>query len=156
MCEKDRVIDILLKTGRTVAAAESCTGGMVAKAFTDYPGVSAVFLEGIVTYANEAKIRMCVKPETIEAHGAVSHETAREMAEAVQKRAGADVAVSTTGIAGPGGGTARKPVGLVYVGIRTEKGTKTYTLRLSGNRATVRQKTVNAVFHFLLNALEEL
>ncbi len=156
MCEKDIVIDLLLKTGKTVASAESCTGGMVGAAFTDYAGISSVFLEGVITYANEAKIRLGVKEETLQKHGAVSHETAGEMAEAVRKRAKTDFGVSTTGIAGPGGGTQKKPVGLVYIGISTEKGTKTYVLRLSGDREAVRRKTVKAVFHFLKKELEEM
>lgn len=155
MCEKDKVVEYLLKSGKTVAVAESCTGGMLAKAFTDYAGISSVFVEGIVTYANEAKIRMGVRPETTESFGAVSHETAREMAEAIRKRTGADITVSTTGIAGPGGGTERKPVGLVYVGICREGKTRTFTLRLSGNRDTIRRKTVQAVFYFLSSELEE-
>ena len=156
MCEKDRVIAYLLRTGKTVAVAESCTGGMLAKIFTDYPGISSVFTEGIVTYANEAKIRMGVRTETIERFGAVSPETAREMAEAIRKRTGADITVSTTGIAGPGGGTERKPVGLVYVGICWDGKTKTFALRLSGDRDTIRKKTVQAIFHFLSGELEGL
>lgn len=156
MCEKDKVVEYLLKSGKTVAVAESCTGGMLAKTFTDYAGISSVFVEGIVTYANEAKIRMGVRPETIECFGAVSPETAREMAAVIQMRTGADITVSTTGIAGPGGGTERKPVGLVYVGVCRDGETKTFTLRLSGNRDTIRRKTVQAVFHFLSNELEAL
>ncbi len=156
MCEQDNVIEFLLRTGKTVATAESCTGGMVGAAFTEYPGVSAIFLEGVITYANEAKIRLGVREETLAAHGAVSHETAGEMAEAVRKRAGTDIGISTTGIAGPGGGTEKKPVGLVYVGIATAMRTKTYILRLKGNRAEVRGKTVKAVFHFLKTELEDL
>lgn len=156
MCEKTAVIETLLKTEKTVSAAESCTGGMVCAAFTDFAGISSVFAEGVITYANEAKIRLGVREETLQAHGAVSHETAREMAEAVRRRAGTDFGISITGIAGPGGGTKKKPVGLVYVGISSEKGTKTYVLRLSGDRDAVRRKTVNAVFHFLRNELEEM
>jgi len=154
MCDQNEVVDLLLKTGKTVATAESCTGGMLGAAFTDFAGISSVYLEGAVTYANEAKIRLGVKGETIKQHGAVSRETAAEMAEAVKKRAGADIGVSTTGIAGPGGGSRRKPVGLVYVGIAMADGTKTFALRLAGERTDVRQKTVKAVFHFLKEELE--
>lgn len=155
MCEKDKAITILLGNGLTVSAAESCTGGMVSAAFTDYPGISSVFLEGVVTYANEAKIRLGVTNASLKAHGAVSRQVAGEMADAVRKRAGSMFGISTTGIAGPSGGTEKKPVGLVYVGISTEKGTKTYALRLCGDRAAVRRKTVQAVFHFLYKELEE-
>ncbi len=154
MCDQNKVIDFLLKTGKTVATAESCTGGMLGAAFTDFAGISSVYLEGAVTYANAAKIRLGVKEETLKLHGAVSPETAAEMAEAVKKRAGTDIGISTTGIAGPGGGSSRKPVGLVYVGISMADRTKTYALRLSGERNDVRQKTVKAVFHFLKQELE--
>ncbi len=154
MSERKNVIDILLEKEITVSTAESCTGGMVGAAFTDFAGVSSIYMEGAVTYANEAKIRLGVREETLAQYGAVSRETAGEMAKAVRERAGTDVGISTTGIAGPGGGSDRKPVGLVYVGISTAEGTKTYALRLAGDRQTVRRKTVNAVFHFLKNELE--
>ncbi len=156
MCEKDIVVDRLLQTGKTVATAESCTGGLIGASFTDFAGISSVYIEGVITYANEAKLRLGVKEETLKKYGAVSHETAREMAEAVRRRAGADIGISTTGIAGPGGGTPNKPVGLVYVGISTAKKTDTYVLRLSGDRSDVRRKTVKAVFHFLKTRLEEM
>lgn len=156
MSEMYKVIERLLENGMTVAAAESCTGGKVCAAFTDFPGISSVFLEGVITYANEAKIRLGVQEETLKAHGAVSREVAGEMASAVRKRAGSSIGVSTTGIAGPGGGTEKKPVGLVYVGISTEKGTKTHALRLFGDREAVRRKTVQAVFHFIYKELEAM
>lgn len=155
MSDKEYIVDWFLNKEITVATAESCTGGMVAASFTDYAGISSVFMEGIVTYANAAKVRLGVLEETLEKYGAVSRETAGEMAEAVRKRAGTHIGISTTGIAGPGGGSDRKPVGLVYVGISTKSGTKTYALRLRGTRNQVRQKTVNAVFYFLKKILEE-
>ncbi len=153
MCERDKVIAILLKSGKTVSTAESCTGGLLGAAFTDYPGVSASYLEGAVTYANEAKIRLGVKEETLRQFGAVSHETAREMAECIRVRSGSDFGISTTGIAGPGGGTAKKPVGLVYVAISTKEKTCSYALRLEGNRQQIRQKTVCSVFRLLKKLL---
>lgn len=143
MCKENTVFDILIEKNIKVATAESCTGGMLGAAFTDYPGISSVFLEGAITYANEAKIRLGVSADTLKAHGAVSRETAAEMAEAVRKRAGADIGISTTGIAGPGGGSPEKPVGLVFVGIATAEETKTYALRLSGDRDAIRRKTVS-------------
>lgn len=107
----------LLNKGLTVASAESCTGGMFAAAVTDIPGSSDVFPGGYVTYSNEAKMRdLGVKKETLDEFGAVSEETAMEMAEGVAKRSGSDIGISVTGIAGPGGGSEEKPVGLAYVG----------------------------------------
>ncbi len=149
MCKENSVFDLLLAKNITVATAESCTGGLLGAAFTDYPGISAVYLEGAITYANEAKIRLGVLPETLMAHGAVSAETAAEMAEAARKRAGAAIGISTTGIAGPGGGSEKKPVGLVFVGIATAEKTKTYALRLSGDRDAVRRKTVSLCLYLL-------
>ena len=154
MCNTiNEVIEILINRGITVATAESCTGGMVGKTITDFPGVSGVYLEGVITYANEAKMRLGVKEKTLLKHGAVSRETASEMAECIRCRAGADIGISTTGVAGPGGGSKQKPVGLVYMAISTEKETKTFALRLSGERNAVRKKTTKAVFHFLLEEL---
>ncbi len=154
MCKENAVFDLLIEKDIKVATAESCTGGMLGAAFTDYPGISSVFLEGVITYANEAKIRLGVLPDTLRAHGAVSRETAAEMAEAVRKRAGADIGISTTGIAGPGGGTPEKPVGLVFVGISTAEETRTYALRLSGDRDAVRRKTVSLCFHLLRRSMQ--
>ena len=110
--------EILLKRNLTISTAESCTGGFLAGTLINYPGISSAFLEGVVTYTNEAKMkRIGVKAETLEKYGAVSHETAGEMARGVAFTSGTDIGISTTGIAGPGGGTEEKPVGLVYIGI---------------------------------------
>lgn len=151
MCNTvNQVVEMLINRGVTVATAESCTGGLLGKTFTDFAGISSVYLEGVITYANEAKIRLGVSEETLKDHGAVSRETAKEMAECVRRRGGADIGISTTGIAGPGGGSREKPVGLVYMGISTEKETKTYALRLFGDRDTIRRKTTKLVFDKLL------
>ena len=113
------VADKLLSKGLTIASAESCTGGMFAAALTDIPGISASFMAGLVTYSNEAKMReLGVSADTLEKYGAVSEETAREMVEGLYERTGCDVCISVTGIAGPGGGTPEKPVGLVYIGFK--------------------------------------
>ena len=129
----------LTARGLTVATAESCTGGLVAARLVNYPGISAALGEAHVTYANEAKVKYCgVKPETLAAHGAVSEETAAEMAQGLRARSGADIAVSTTGIAGPGGGTREKPVGLVYVGCADAHGVRVERLMLSGSRERIR------------------
>jgi len=109
---------LLTEKGLKIATAESCTGGMIASRLISFPGISEVFLEGAITYSNEAKIRtLNVKEETLNKYGAVSEETAKEMALGIAIRAGADISVVTTGIAGPAGGTEEKPVGLVYIGL---------------------------------------
>lgn len=130
----------LTQRGLTVATAESCTGGLVAAKLVNYPGISAALNEAHVTYANAAKVRYCgVRPETLDAFGAVSEQTAREMAQGLRERSGADIAVSTTGVAGPGGGTPEKPVGLVYVGCADARGVRVERLTLSGDRQKVRE-----------------
>jgi nicotinamide-nucleotide amidase len=108
--------------GRTVATAESCTGGMIATAITDVPGSSAVLLAGFVTYANEAKTALVGVPEAVlQSHGAVSEECVRAMAVGALERAGADIAVATSGVAGPGGGSEAKPVGTVWFGLAVRR-----------------------------------
>ena len=148
------VINKLLETKTTIATAESCTGGLVAKTITDFSGVSDIFCEGYVTYSNEAKAKnLGVNPETLAKYGAVSHQTCEEMAKGVRLRANASLGVSTTGIAGPGGGTKEKPVGLVYIGVSTEKETTAKELRLTGTREEIRQKTVESLFELINKAL---
>ena len=130
----------LVERGLTVATAESCTGGLVAARLVNFPGISAALREAHVTYANEAKVKYCgVKEETLAAYGAVSEQTAREMAEGLRARSGADIAVATTGIAGPDGGTKEKPVGLVYVACASASGTQVVRLQLTGSRQRVRE-----------------
>jgi nicotinamide-nucleotide amidase len=151
------VCEELLEKNITVACAESCTGGMVASAFTDYPGISQVFIEGAVTYCNDAKMRrLGVKAETLEKYDAVSAETAMEMAEGIAKTSGAEIGVSTTGVAGPGGGTPERPVGLVYVGFYRNGKAKAVKLNYPGLRETVRTRAVDAVFNIIRNELEGL
>ena len=118
------VVDALRAVGKTLATAESCTGGLLAKRITDVACSSDVFEMGCVTYANRVKEKLLGVPhETLEAHGAVSEETARAMAEGIVRASGADIGVGITGIAGPGGGTAEKPVGLVYIALSDGKST---------------------------------
>ena len=117
---------ILTRRAWTISAAESCTGGLVCHKLTNTPGSSAYFLRGVVAYSNESKTAMLgVSPGTLQDHGAVSPETAAAMAEGIRKRAGTDLGLSTTGIAGPSGGTPHKPVGLVYIGYSDSRGTVT-------------------------------
>lgn len=120
-CDNEELVDVvatkLLEKNISISSAESCTGGMFATALTGISGISQVFDRSLVTYSNEAKMQeLGVKKATLDAHGAVSEETAREMAEGLQKVSGSDLSISVTGIAGPGGGSAEKPVGLVYIG----------------------------------------
>ena len=143
----------LVERGLTVSTAESCTGGLVAARLVDYPGISACLGEAHVTYANEAKVRYCgVSPETLRLHGAVSPETAREMAEGLRQKSGADIAAATTGIAGPGGGTPEKPVGLVYVCVAAPCGTRVEKLNLPGDRGEVRSQAADHVLGMILEA----
>lgn len=144
----ERVVgDLLIKNNLKISTAESCTGGMIASRLVSISGISDAFLEGAVTYSNEAKVRtLNVKEETLKKYGAVSEETAREMAEGIAKRTGSDIAVVTTGIAGPGGGTEEKPVGLVYIGLYYKGEVFVYKNVFNGNRQEVRTKaTVRAL-----------
>lgn len=132
---EDTVIRRLRAAGLTISCAESCTGGLVAKRLTDVAGCSDVFVGGCVTYANKAKMKLVgVSGETLEKYGAVSKETAIEMARGVRERLGTDVGISTTGIAGPGGGTPEMPVGTVWIAISTKSGERATLLHLSSMR----------------------
>jgi nicotinamide-nucleotide amidase len=132
--------------GMTLATAESCTGGLIAAALTAIAGSSSVVVAGFVTYANDAKHKMVgVRQESLAAHGAVSEEVAREMAEEARDRAGVSLALSCTGIAGPGGATPGKPVGLVFIGCALEGATTIVERHVfPGDRAAVRAATVAA------------
>ena len=135
------VARLLKEQEKTIALAESCTGGLVADRLTNIPGISAHLLAGVVAYGNAAKTRLLGVPEPLFATvGAVSEEVARLMAEGVRERAGADVGVGITGIAGPGGGTPEKPVGTVYVAVATAAGTVHRKLALRGSRETIKDR----------------
>ena len=140
----------LIKAGKTLAVCESCTGGRLADAFINYPGSSAYFIEGDVTYSNDAKMRrLGVRRETLDTVGAVSEECAKEMAEGCRRAAGTDFALSTTGYAGPDGGEPDKPVGTVFVALASESGTVVKRLNLFGDRDRIRHSA-------MLNALDLL
>lgn len=145
----------LIERGVTVAVAESCTGGLVTAALTDVPGISAVFREGFVTYSNEAKIeRLGVPGETIERHGAVSAEVAEAMARGAAERSRARLAVATTGIAGPGGGTPAKPVGLVWFAVAFEGTVRSVEVRFpDAGRDRIREWAATKALVLLLRAL---
>lgn len=150
---QEAAVSALRQKGLTAAAAESCTGGLVSAMLVDVPGASQVFLEGAVTYSNGAKIhRLGVSEETLARCGAVSAETAREMARGMRKSSGADIAVSTTGIAGPAGGTAEKPVGLVYIGCAAKGGVTAEELRLCGSRSEIRARAAGRALEILCAA----
>lgn len=140
----------LARRRRTLALAESCTGGLIAKRLTDVPGASAYFLAGAVTYADRTKEELLgVRRETLAAHGAVSEETAREMAEGARRAAAADYAVSVTGIAGPTGGTPEKPVGTVWICVAGPGGTDARRLQLAGDREEIRERSAQAALALL-------
>lgn len=151
--QKAKIVYECLKTkNKILATAESCTGGMVGEMITSVSGSSEVYEYGFITYSNTAKQKLLgVSAETLSIFGAVSAETVCEMADGALKASDADIAVSVSGIAGPGGGSEQKPVGLVYVGI-AQKGEKTefFKLMLSGDRDSVRQKTVDKVFDLII------
>ncbi len=141
---------LLRENKKTVAFAESCTGGLVSQRITDVPGASAYFIESFVAYANEAKVKtLNVAPEIIGQHGAVSAEVAEAMAEGMREKAGTDFAVSVTGIAGPEGGTAEKPVGLVFVGYADEFQTKSLKVIIPGDRFLIRWRASQTALDYL-------
>lgn len=151
------VSEMLIEKNLTISTAESCTGGLVSATLINYPGISSVFIEGCVTYSNESKInRLGVNPHTLEVYGAVSEETAREMAEGIAKNFNTNVAISTTGIAGPGGGTSDKPVGLVYIGIYVNGKTTVSKYILPGNREEIRLRATKYAINDLRLRLLEL
>ncbi len=148
------VMRLLMDKKLTMGTAESCTGGNIAHCMTMLPGVSDVFSGGVVSYSNEVKINVLgVKEETLRKFGAVSEPVAREMAEGARSVLGCDVAVATSGIAGPGGGTAEKPVGTVCIAVSTPQCTVTDTLHLPGDRGRVIDRATTTVLIRLINAL---
>jgi PncC family amidohydrolase len=139
--------DLLLERGWMLATAESCTGGMLAKRVTDVAGASGWFERGFVTYSNDAKIELLgVDPLALEKHGAASAVVAEQMAAGAAERARAHVGIGITGIAGPGGGTAQKPVGTVCIAAATPAGNASRAFRFHGPRDTIRQRSTQAAF----------
>ena len=144
-----------LAGGLTVTTAESCTGGLVAATISEVPGSSAYFLGAIVSYANDVKVALLDVPlAMLEAHGAVSAQVARAMADGCRRRLGSSLAVSVTGIAGPDGGSAAKPVGLTYVGLASPRPTEVHRFVFSGDRAAVRTAAVTEALAWLIAAAE--
>ncbi len=149
-------VKLLREKNLTFACAESCTGGLVATKLTDIPGVSDVFLGGIVSYSNQVKnCVLGVSSDTLSEYGAVSAECVREMVEKACAITGADCGVSLSGIAGPGGGTPEKPVGLVYAGVKTPGECRTFELHLRGSRSMIRERAAALAVNFLREMLLE-
>lgn len=151
-----RIVETLSARNATIATAESCTGGLVAAALTDVPGSSAALFGGYVTYSNAAKTRMIHVPaRLVRDYGAVSNQVARAMADGARNTAGTDFAVATTGIAGPDGGTEKKPVGLVYIAVSAEGGTLVVEKRFGAiGRDAIRRETVEAALALVLEVLD--
>ena len=152
----ERLQGACLQRGLTVSLAESCTGGLVAASITEVAGSSASFLGGVVSYANAAKVALLdVPPGVLEAHGAVSAQVAMAMAAGAKARFGSDLAASITGIAGPDGGTAEKPVGLVYVGLAAPDGdVDVRRFQFDGDRAAIREAAAHTALEWLLARAE--
>jgi len=151
----EKIVGTILKeTEKTLAVAESCTGGLIAQRLTEISGSSAYFIEGVVAYSNEAKIRTLKVPrELIEKHGAISAEVAEAMAKGVRERAETDFGISVTGIAGPTGGSDEKPVGLVFIGYSDKTKTKSIKLILPGDRYLIRWRASQAALDLLRRKL---
>jgi nicotinamide-nucleotide amidase len=148
------LLDACGARGWRLATAESCTGGLIAACLTEIAGSSTVVDRGYVTYDNRAKVEMLgVREATLEAHGAVSEATAREMAAGALTRGGVDLAIAVTGIAGPGGGSDAKPVGLVHIAVATRKAAHHQRHLFSGDRAAVRAATVEAALRLAIEAM---
>jgi nicotinamide-nucleotide amidase len=148
------LVRLLTEKKQTLATAESCTGGLLANRITNVPGASSVLLAGYVCYANEAKTDILgIDPKMMEKHGAVSEEVARSMAEGARKRARSTYALATTGIAGPDGGSAEKPVGTVYLALADENGTKVRKLFFPSDRETFKQLVAQVAFEMLRRKL---
>ncbi len=152
----ERLVSLLTARQMTCATAESCTGGGIGAAITSVSGASAVYKGGIISYANEAKENLLgVKSVTLAQHGAVSPETAAQMAQGARQKLKVDLAVSVTGVAGPTGGTPEKPVGLVWFGVASARGTFTEKHIFAGDRAEIRAATAEQAIELLLKELEK-
>ena len=151
-----QVIDLLTEVNRNIVTAESCTGGMIAAALTDVPGSSSAFYGGFITYADTAKSRMIhVQARLIRDYGAVSNQVARAMADGARNTAHADYAVAVTGIAGPDGGSEKKPVGLVYVAVSSELATVVIEHRFGDlGRDAIRAASVEAALDLVIEVLK--
>ena len=139
---KNRLSDILILKSLTISTAESCTGGLIGHLITSIPGSSKYFMGGIISYSNQAKCNLLgVSPDTLEQYGAVSEQTAKEMAMGVKEKFRSDIGISVTGIAGPDGGSIEKPVGTVYMGFVFDNEPLAIKYIFKGNRSEIKQQT---------------
>ena len=153
---ENKVAELLLQHHLTITTAESCTGGLIAAALVNVPGISGQFQEGYITYSNQAKEKLLsVSHETLEKFGAVSSETAEEMARGARKAAQADISIISTGIAGPDGGPKEKPVGLVYIGCCYLDKVRVKRYVFSGGREDVRRKSAEAALKLVTEMIEQ-
>lgn len=151
---EEKLVNILIEKGYTISSAESCTGGLFAGTIVNVPNASKVFNSSVVTYSNEAKQKYCnVSIETLKAYGAVSEETAFEMAKGIAIECNSNIGVGITGIAGPGGATPTKPVGMVCFGFNVNGKITTSTMIFSGDRQTVRKSSVEYAMTKLIELL---
>lgn len=154
MCLEEAVVALLAKKNLKLTTAESCTGGMIASTLINVPGISDYYDEGYITYANKAKCKLLSVDEAVlKEKGAVSHEVAEMMARGAAKASGADVAIAVTGIAGPGGGTEEKPVGLVYIGCYLNGQVIVTENHFNGSRIEIRQKTTESALQLMYDCL---
>lgn len=154
---EETVVKLLLRHELTISTAESCTGGLLSGRIVNVPGASDVFMEGFITYSNNAKIKyLNVNPETLSTYGAVSEQTAKEMAVGCAKLSGSDVSIAVTGIAGPGGGTADKPVGLVYLSCYICGKTFVGKRHFKGSREKIRERSVVAALDLIRRSIKEI
>ena len=147
--------EIMTRRGLTLAAAESCTGGLVSHHLTNVPGSSVYFLGGVVAYANQTKLELLgVQASTLDSHGAVSEETVLEMASGVRRALHADIGIATSGIAGPGGATPSKPVGLVWIALSAADASTARSAIYPGDRLAVKEQSAQAALQLVLDYLE--
>ena len=150
----NKIINKLLKSNVTIATAESCTGGLLSYSFIKNKGVSKIFKNGLICYSDNSKIQFLkIQKNTLEKHGAVSHETSKEMTENLYKISGCNLSITTTGIAGPTGDSKRKPVGLVYIGIKYKTKIKIFKKNFKGSRIQIQKKTVKFIFKKILDLI---
>lgn len=154
----ERQIHRLMSAGEsTLSVAESCTGGLIAYRVTSVPGSSAYFLGGVIAYSNELKHQLLgVQGATLDNYGAVSETCAREMADGIRRLTGSTIGVSTTGIAGPGGATRRKPVGLIYIACATPSGTEVHEVRWRGDRTANMLDATDFALRLIVNAARQI
>jgi nicotinamide-nucleotide amidase len=154
MNELEKIAELMKRHKLTLAIAESCTGGLICHTVTNIAGSSAFFEMGIVSYNDTAKINLLnVQRKTLQHYGAVSSQTAEEMARGIRTKAGVDIGLSTTGIAGPGGGTTAKPVGLVYIALSHTQDTTAYKYTFTGNRWNNKESTCQKSLELLIKHL---